>query len=429
LEHSDPFYMSLALEQAQLARVSGEVPVGAVVVKDGKVIGVGHNACIAHSDPSAHAEIVALRSAALSESNYRLDGCEIFVTLEPCAMCAGAILQARLGRVVFGASDAKAGASGSVVNLFTLPALNHHTQVHRGVLEEECSLSLQSFFAARRHERRQHAVPLREDALRTPNSRFDGLLQYPWMPRYTQSLPVLAGLRMHYLDEGPQSAQMTFLCLHGNGKWSYLFRQIIPAWASAGYRVIAPDFIGFGKSDKPKRKEFHSYAFHQQSVIELVESLDLNNIVLVTYDWTDKLALTLPAFLSSRLHGLIVLEREIECFGDTPKRRGKVHQGKGQFYQEGTTLAKRHDGFESSEVLAYEAPFPDAGHHAGVIAMSEMTSDSTRSPDYNLMLQGAHFWESLHSSDVMLRSVSHSVANPFDSNLAQSALDFFTLTK
>ena len=117
-DHEDDSFMALALQEAQAAAAQGEVPVGAVVVKDGVVIAVGRNSPIADHDPTAHAEIMALRAAAKAMGNYRLEGCELFVTLEPCAMCAGAMLHARLKRVVFGAADAKTGAAGSVTNLF-----------------------------------------------------------------------------------------------------------------------------------------------------------------------------------------------------------------------------------------------------------------------------------------------------------------------
>ena len=118
-QDADTGFMAQALAQAQLARSAREVPVGAVVVRDGQVIGRGHNLCVGTNDPTAHAEIVALRHAAAAVGNYRLDGCTLYVTLEPCAMCAGAMLHARLARVVFGATDPKTGAAGSVLNLFT----------------------------------------------------------------------------------------------------------------------------------------------------------------------------------------------------------------------------------------------------------------------------------------------------------------------
>jgi len=143
-------YMRLALEQAQQAWNLGEVPVGAVVVKDGVVIAVGCNQPIGKHDPTAHAEIVALRAAAEKLGNYRLPGCELYVTLEPCVMCSGAMLHARLAKVVFGAADPKTGACGSVVNLFEQEQLNHHTEIEGGVLAEECGAMLKNFFAARR---------------------------------------------------------------------------------------------------------------------------------------------------------------------------------------------------------------------------------------------------------------------------------------
>ena len=128
----------------------GEVPVGAVVVLDGKVIATGFNQPIASHDPSAHAEMVALREASAVMANYRLPGCELYVTLEPCAMCSGAIMHARLSRVIFGAADPKTGACGSVINLFDNTSLNHHASVTPGVLAGECGQLLSDFFRARR---------------------------------------------------------------------------------------------------------------------------------------------------------------------------------------------------------------------------------------------------------------------------------------
>ena len=142
--------MREAMSLARAAECLGEVPVGAVVVRDGLIVGRGFNAPIGESDPTAHAEIASLRDAARNLQNYRLPGCELFVTLEPCAMCAGAILHARIARVVYGARDLKTGVHGSVVDLFAVDRLNHHTQVLGGVLAEECGALLSSFFAARR---------------------------------------------------------------------------------------------------------------------------------------------------------------------------------------------------------------------------------------------------------------------------------------
>ncbi len=147
---TDEFYMREAMSLARAAECLGEVPVGAVVVRDGEIVGRGFNAPIGESDPTAHAEIAAWRDAARNLGNYRLPGCELFVTLEPCAMCAGAILHARIARVVYGARDPKTGVHGSVVDLFAVDRLNHHTQVIGGVLGEDCGNMLSAFFAARR---------------------------------------------------------------------------------------------------------------------------------------------------------------------------------------------------------------------------------------------------------------------------------------
>ena len=148
----DAYFMEQAIAQARRAEALGEVPVGAVVVRDGVVIATGYNHPIGTHDPTAHAEIMALRAAAAILGNYRLPGCELYVTLEPCAMCSGAMMHARLARVVFGAADPKTGACGSIVNLFQQERLNHHTEVIGGILAEECGAMLKEFFAARRNE-------------------------------------------------------------------------------------------------------------------------------------------------------------------------------------------------------------------------------------------------------------------------------------
>ena len=160
---ADETFMRLALDQAHNAWALAEVPVGAVVVKDGQVIATGFNQPIGNSDPTAHAEIQAMRAAAELLGNYRLSHCELYVTLEPCAMCAGAMQHARIKRVVFGASDPKTGACGSVVDLFAEPRLNHHTQVRGGVLGPDSASLLSRFFADRRDLKRGGSLPVDED--------------------------------------------------------------------------------------------------------------------------------------------------------------------------------------------------------------------------------------------------------------------------
>ena len=149
---TDEQFMRAALSQAQQAGACGEVPVGAVIVLDGKIIGQGFNQPIQRHDPTAHAEIMAIRHAAQQLGNYRLPGCTLYVTLEPCMMCTGAIIHARISQIVFGANDPKTGVAGSVINLFDEFRLNHHAAIQGGMLADECGQLLSSFFAARRNK-------------------------------------------------------------------------------------------------------------------------------------------------------------------------------------------------------------------------------------------------------------------------------------
>ncbi len=148
--NSDEHWMQRALELAEQAQEAGEVPVGAIVVKDNEIIGVGHNSPISKHDPTAHAEILALRQAGMVQKNYRLPGASLYVTLEPCCMCAGAIIQARLDRLVYAAADPKTGAAGSVFNLLNGEQLNHRVEITGGVLEPDAAWLLSEFFRARR---------------------------------------------------------------------------------------------------------------------------------------------------------------------------------------------------------------------------------------------------------------------------------------
>ena len=375
---ADAAFMREALDLARCAAAAGEVPVGAVVVRDGAVIGRGHNRPVSGHDPTAHAEIQALREAAAALGNYRLDGCELFVTLEPCAMCSGAMLHARLRRVVFGAADPKTGAAGSVVDLFAEPRLNHQTQCEGGVLADECGALLSDFFRQRRQETRGAAQPLREDALRTPEERFAGLPDYPWAPHYVNDLPSLAGLRLHYLDEGPRGAPLTWLCLHGNPAWSYLYRRMIPVLLAGGGRVVAPDLVGFGKSDKPKREAAHSFGWHRQVLLELVERLDLRNIVLVVQDWGGLLGLTLPMDDPARYRGLLVMNTALGT-GDAPLSPGflawREMCAKNPNFDVARLFARGNPQLSAAECAAYAAPFPDAGHRAALRAFPALVPD------------------------------------------------------
>lgn len=391
---NDQAFMELALAQARQAAAAGEIPVGAVVVRQGQVIASGHNAPIQGHDPTAHAEIVALRSAAQVLGNYRLEDCELFVTLEPCAMCSGAMLQARLKRVVFGALEPKTGAAGSVINLFAQGRLNHQTDVQGGVLAEQSSLLLQDFFRQRRARQREAARlrhPLRDDALRTPEAAFEALAAYPWAPHYLSDLPALDGLRMHYLDEQGCQAEggtssLPFLCLHDDVGWGYQYRSVIPTLLQAGHRVIVPDLIGFGKSDKPKKERFHTFVRHRQILLELVEKLDLHHVVLVLQTDGDLLGLSLPMAAAQRYRDLWILRASLSG-GVLSAAHLFKHERKDQHRE-----AAHVSAMSAQDAAALQAPFPDAGYRAAPRAFGQMLAGGKAAPDIAFQGQLHQFW-------------------------------------
>jgi tRNA(adenine34) deaminase len=392
----DAGFMAQALAQAQQALAAAEVPVGAVVVdQHGTVIATGHNAPVGSHDPTAHAEIAALRAAAQALGNYRLDGCTLYVTLEPCTMCAGAMLHARLARVVYGAPDPKTGAAGSVLDAFADPRINHQTTVTGGIMATECAALLQQFFSARRKETRMSSSPLRDDALRTPDRCFADLPDYPWQPHYCSDLPALDGLRLHYLDEGPRDAPLTWLCLHGNPAWSYLYRKMIPVFLGAGHRVVAPDMPGFGKSDKPKKDEAHTFTWHRQVLLELVERLDLQRVVLVVQDWGGLLGLTLPMAAPQRYQGLLVMNTVLAT-GDVPLSPGflgwREMCAKNPQFDIARLFARGNPQMGAAECAAYMAPYPDSGHRAATRAFAPMVPEFPDSDGAAVSRQARDFW-------------------------------------
>lgn len=282
-QHKDDVYwMRQALDQAHAALVVAEVPVGAVMVYEGRCIAVGHNTSVSSVDPTAHAEVNVLRKAAQTLGNYRLNGCTLYVTLEPCAMCAMAMLHARIDRVVYGAADCKTGSAGSVVNLFAEPALNHQTEVTGGVLAQECAALLKVFFEQRRAKVK---VPLRDDALRTPEVCF--------MPsvlsegNYTHMLPSLNGLQLYYhqlpvnAKGNVSNARCVVLCLHDANAFSEQYADVVGVDVK-NCVVLIPDLIGFGRSDKVKKAHWHSLEFHAVYLAELV-NMYLDEGVLVIF--------------------------------------------------------------------------------------------------------------------------------------------------
>ncbi len=293
--YRDAEYMGLALAQARLAAAMGEVPVGAVLVRPGAhgaadaVLAQAHNQPIARHDPTAHAEMLALRQAAAALGNYRLDGCELYVTLEPCPMCAQALLHARVARVVYGAREPKTGAHGSVIDVLGHPSLNHHTQVESGLMADECAAVMQRFFAEQRSKAKLLAVPLRDDALRTPDAAFEALwnLCPDWRDhqRWTCDGEALAGLRLHWLDLPPLSPSPSppsvAVALHGPGAWWPEWRDWAQAQQAQGKRVLLPDLIGFGQSDKPKKPRWHTVARHADVLAQWLRGQGVESFHLV----------------------------------------------------------------------------------------------------------------------------------------------------
>ncbi len=393
----DEYFMQLALAQAKLAQDLGEVPVGAVVVHQGKVVAAAHNAPISSSDPTAHAEVLALRSAAKHLDNYRLEDCTLYVTLEPCAMCAGAVLNARLHRLVWGASEPKTGAAGSVLDVFANTQLNHHTQHSGGVLATQASQLMQDFFKNQRALHKHHAsTTLREDALRTPEACFADIPDYPWQPHYLSDLPSLNGLRLHYLDEGPKDAAVTWLCLHGNPAWSYLYRKMIPVFLAAGHRVVAPDMPGFGKSDKPKKDRAHSFDWHRQVLLEFVETLDLQHIHMVVQDWGGILGLTLPMAAPQRYQGLLVMNTTLAT-AQQPLSTGflawRQMCADKPLFDVGRLLGRGNPHMSEAECAAYNVPFPDTGHRAALRAFPPMVPEFEHSDGVVVSRQAQAFWQ------------------------------------
>jgi tRNA(adenine34) deaminase len=296
-----------------------------------------------------------------------------------------------VNRVVFGAPDPRTGVAGSVLNLFDHTQLNHQTQVTGGVLADECGQLLKDFF----RPKRMNPHPLRDDALRTPDETFAALPDYPWQPRYVDDLPSIAGLRMHYLDEGDANAPLTWLCLHGNPAWSYLYRKMIPVWLAAGHRVVAPDLIGFGKSDKPKKDSFHQFETHRQSLLDLIERLDLQRVVLVVQDWGGILGLTLPMVAPERYKGLLVMNTTLAT-GESPLSDGFLSWRNWcqsqPLFDVGKLFKRGNPSMTPQETAAYNSPFPDKGFRAALRAFPPMVPEFADSSGAAISRQARDFW-------------------------------------
>lgn len=244
------------------------------------------------------------------------------------------------------------------------------------------------------------------DALRTPDGRFDNLPDFPYEPCYVDDLSGYEGLRMAYLDEGPRAATHTFLCLHGEPTWSYLYRKMIPVFAGSGARVIAPDLFGFGRSDKLVKVEDYTFHFHRDALLRLVERLDLRNITLVCQDWGGLLGLTLPVDtgFADRLARLLVMNTTI-AVGRSPSDGFLAWRDYNRANPDlavGRLLKRSTDVLSDSEAAAYDAPFPDGRHKAGVRAFPDLVMTDPTMSGVAEGLKAVQFWSTRWSGPTFM---------------------------
>lgn len=235
-----------------------------------------------------------------------------------------------------------------------------------------------------------------QSALRTPEAAFASLPDYPFVPHYVDDLPALGGLRMHYVDEGPRDATITWLLLHGNPAWSYLWRHWVPQLVAAGHRVVAPDLIGFGKSDKPLNEADHHYTFHRDTLLQLVERLNLDNVHLAVKDWGGLLGLTLPMAAPQRYAALLVMNTALAT-GDRPLSDGFVawrqfNRDKPSFSIAGL-FERSVAHLSAAEAAAYAAPYPSDDYRAAIRRFPEMVMDHPDAPGAELSRQALAFWK------------------------------------
>ncbi len=227
-------------------------------------------------------------------------------------------------------------------------------------------------------------------ALRAPEERFADLPGFPWQPRYLE----WRGLRAHYLDEGARDAPV-LLCLHGEPTWSYLYRRMIPAFLAVGYRVVAPDFIGFGRSDKVEDDAFYTFDMHRAFLLEFAERLDLRRVALAVQDWGGLLGLTLPMEAPQRYERLLIMNTALGT-GDVPLSEGfiawRAYANKNPDLACGTLLKRACPHLSAAEAAAYDAPFPGANHKAGVRRFPNLVPDRPDAPGAAISRQARDWW-------------------------------------
>ncbi len=232
--------------------------------------------------------------------------------------------------------------------------------------------------------------------LRTPDERFAGLPGWRFAPRYLEH----AGWRMHYVDEGPRDAAVTVLALHGNPSWSYLYRFMIPVFMAHGHRVVAPDLIGFGRSDKPTEAAAHSFDFHRESLLALVERLDLSNVLLVVQDWGGIFGLTLPMAAPARYTRLLAMNTALGTGRVTEGfRQWRAYSNAQPDLPVGKLFRRGKPELSEAEAAAYDAPFPDASYKAALRAFPNLVPDGEDAPGAATSRQARTFWSERWTGD------------------------------
>lgn len=241
--------------------------------------------------------------------------------------------------------------------------------------------------------------------LRTPDDRFTNLPNFPYEPNYLENIAGFEGFRMNYIDEGPKDAKYMFLCLHGQPTWSYLYRKIIPIFIKAGYRAVAPDFIGFGRSDKPIEENIYTFHFHRDTLIDFIERLDLANVILVCQDWGGILGLTLPMDMPERFSKLLIMNTILGT-GDFQLTEGFIAwrewSKKNPDMAVGRLMKRACPHLTAEECDAYDAPFPDINYKAGVRRFPNIVPDRPDAPGAEISRKAREFFSKKWKGDVFM---------------------------
>ncbi len=254
------------------------------------------------------------------------------------------------------------------------------------------------------------------EVLRTPDERFIDLVDYPFSPHYIDDLSGYEGLRMHYIDEGPSNAENVFLCLHGEPTWSYLYRKMIPVFTANGQRSVAPDFFGFGRSDKPVQDELYQFDFHRGSLLAFIEHLNLKNLTLVCQDWGGLLGLTLPMDMANRFNRMLIMNTGLGT-GDFQLSDGfkawRQYVRDSPDFDVARLMKRACPSLTDKECAAYNAPFPDLNYKAGVRRFPEMVPDHPDAPGADLSRKAREWLKTKWNGDsFMVIGMQDPVFNP-----------------